>query len=262
MPNPAFVHRDLNFGPHNKVLFKGKDVVELQKAINVINIWRKWPLIVVDGECGRATISNGRKAAVSIGILLKAPGLSVYAQHLLRHPGSRSKAQKARAQKWKDAQPKVPEVHGNKVTGGGSQRDQICAAAEAAYHNWARLHNRFYSQPGFWTVEHGITGEPHGARSDCSQFVTALFWSAGAPDPNGNNYHGGFTGTLASHGRYIRRSELRHADLCLYGPPPHHHVELFTGPGNRTIGHGSPPVDPGDIFMMADVHFVRPPGID
>jgi hypothetical protein len=257
-----FAHRNLSFGPHGKVLFKGKDVRELQRAINVICGWRGWPLIAVDGECGRQTIARGRNAAVSIGILLKAPGLSIYAQHLIRHPGQRTPAQKKRAKRWKDAQPKHPEVKDNKVMGGGSLREKICAAAEAAYHHWAKYHDRFYSQPGAWTVERGITGEPHGYRSDCSQFVTSLYWSAGAPDPNGNSYRGGYTGTLGGHGRYIARSALKPGDLILYGSAPHHHVELYTGPGDRTIGHGSPPVDPGDIDMMGDRHYCRPPGID
>ena len=57
-------------------------------------------------------------------------------------------------------------------------------------------------------------------------------------------------------GRYIGRDQLKPGDLVLYGPAPHHHVELYVGPGNRTVGHGSPPVDYGDIYMIADPHFV------
>jgi hypothetical protein len=237
-------------------------VKELQQSINVICGWRGWTLIAIDGECGRQTIGTGRLCAQSIGILLKAPGLSIYAQHLIRHPGLRTKQQKTRAKRWQAAHiPKLPKVDGNKVVGGKNDRERIVAAAEAAWHHWAKYHDRFYSQPGGWTVEYGITGEPHGYRSDCSQWVTSIFHSAGAPDPNGNNYRGGYTGTLGAAGKYIPLSKLIPGDLVLYGPAPHHHVELFTGPGNRTIGHGSPPVDPGDVYFMASPHGCSPPGI-
>ena len=153
-------------------------------------------------------------------------------------------------------------VTGNKATG-GTPRARIVAAARMA----AKLHATgkrpsFYSQAGAWTVEHGITGEPHGYRSDCSQFVTSMYHAAGVPDPNGTGYTGGYTGTLAAAGRYIQRADLKPGDLVLYGPAPHHHVELFVGPGDDTIGHGSPPVDKGTITMMPEVHFVTYPFLD
>lgn len=263
--NLKFAHRALTFGPHDKRLFKGADVVALQKAINVICGWRGWPKIAVDGEVGRQTIAVGRAAAESIGVDLKAPGLSVYAQHLLRHPGLRTPAQRARAKKWKDAHRKpVLKVNGNTVEGTAPMRDKIVAAAmQAAHLYYTGQSHRFYSQPGYWDVQHGITGEARGARSDCSQFVTSMFHSAGAPDPNGNSYNGGFTGTLGgSGGTYISAKDAKPGDYVLYGPYPHHHVEELVGPGPRTVGHGSPPVDFGDAYMMADPHFYRPNGID
>jgi hypothetical protein len=263
MANISWVHRDLVYNPHHKNLQTGPDVKAVQRAINVICGWpsRGWPLIAVDGECGHQTIQIGRQAAMSIGIHLKAPGLSIYAQHLLCHPGQRTPQQKKRAKAWKLSHAH-PQVNGNKVTGGHSDRDRIVMAAEAAYHHWAKFHDRFYSQPGAWTVEHGITGEPHGFRSDCSQWVTSIYWSAGAPDPNGNDFKGGYTGTLASHCNRVKLVDLLPGDLVLYGTPPYHHVELFTGPGNRTIGHGSPPVDPGDVFFMASPNGYRCPGLN
>jgi hypothetical protein len=263
MTKLAFVHRDFEFHPHSKAMLHGPDVKAFQVAVNRVNAWRKWPLIAIDGECGRQTITAGRRAGASLGILLKAPGVSQYAQHLIRHPRLRTPQQVKRGKAWQQAHiPKLPEVQGNNVIGGGTLREKICAGAEAAWHHYMKFHDRFYSQPGFWDITHGITGEPHGARSDCSQWVTAIFHAAGAPDPNGNNYHGGFTGTLASHCKQIPIANRKPGDLILYGTPPYHHVELFVGPGTRTIGHGSPPVDPGDIFFMASPHCYRPPGID
>jgi cell wall-associated NlpC family hydrolase len=158
-----------------------------------------------------------------------------------------------------DALARGVTVTGNKATG-GTPRQRIVAAARMA----AKLHatgkrHSFYSQPGKWTVDYGITGEPLGYRSDCSQFVTSMYHAAGLPDPNGTDYTGGYTGTLAEHGKYISRADLKAGDLVLYGPAPHHHVELYVGPGDDTIGHGSPPVDRGTITMMPEVHFVTYP---
>jgi hypothetical protein len=232
MTKLAFVHRDFEFHPHSKAMLHGPDVKAFQVAVNRVNAWRKWPLIAIDGECGRQTITAGRRAGASLGILLKAPGVSQYAQHLIRHPRLRTPQQVKRGKAWQQAHiPKLPEVQGNNVIGGGTLREKICAGAEAAWHHYMKFHDRFYSQPG-------------------------------APDPNGNNYHGGFTGTLASHCKQIPIANRKPGDLILYGTPPYHHVELFVGPGTRTIGHGSPPVDPGDIFFMASPHCYRPPGID
>jgi hypothetical protein len=263
---PRFAHRRLTFSPHNAHPQKGADVRALQRAINVVCDWRGWAHIDVDGECGRQTIGVGRQVAESLGILLRVPGLSVYAQHLIRHPGQRTPKQKKRAKKWKAAHRHAKlRVEGNVVKGDGTMREKIVAAAMEAAHLYytGKRQPVFYSQPGYWTVDHGVTGEPRGARSDCSQWVTAIFHSAGAPDPNQSGYSGGYTGTLGGGGgRYIRASEARPGDYVLYGPGTHHHVELLVGPGNRTVGHGSPPVDFGDAFMMADPHFYRPDGID
>lgn len=147
-------------------------------------------------------------------------------------------------------------VTGNTATG-GTKRQRIVACARMAAKLYATGRRpSFYSQPGQWTVKYGITGEPRGYRSDCSQFVTSMYHAAGVEDPNGTDYTGGFTGTLAAHGKYIQRHQLQPGDLVLYGPAPHHHVEMYVGPGDDTIGHGSPPVDKGTITMMPEVHFV------
>ena len=42
----------------------------------------------------------------------------------------------------------------------------------------------------------------------------------------------------------------------LSGPNPHHPVELSVGPGDKTIGHGSAPVDPGVINLFGDGDYI------
>lgn len=264
--NLKWAHRRLHFGPHMAEMQTGPDVRHLQHAVN--GLLKHYGIpghLKVDGECGRHTIAKGRAVAVALGIRLRHPGLTVYAQHLIRHPKQRTPAQRKRSHQWRAAH-KTYEVviNGNTVRGGTSVRGKIVAAAmEAAHLYYTGQSHRFYSQPGRWTVDHGITGEPVGYRSDCSQFVTSMFHSAGAPDPNGTDYTGGYTGTLEQHCREIGRAQLKPGDLILYGGPGRtHHVELYVGPGNRTVGHGSPPVDYGDIYMLAGSRFFRAPGID
>jgi peptidoglycan hydrolase-like protein with peptidoglycan-binding domain len=144
--------------------------------------------------------------------------------------------------------PKGPRVVGNTVIG-GTPRQRLVDAAYSALSNYQHNPARwFYSQPGGWTVAFGITGPPWGYRSDCSQWVTALYKSAGLPDPNGQDYGGGYTGTLANHGRQISRSQLRPGDLVIWDPwGPSGHVEIYTGPGDLTIGHGSAPIKQHNI---------------
>lgn len=130
---------------------------------------------------------------------------------------------------------------GNRVTG-GTARDRIVFAAKEAL----RLHDNgqrksFYlkdaSKP--FTAEKAITGEPSGYRSDCSQWVIGIFWSAGLKAPDGGDYKSGWTGTLVANSDKV--SSPLPGDLCFYGSGSMSHVELYIGDG-KTIGHGSTPI--------------------
>ncbi len=136
------------------------------------------------------------------------------------------------------------KIAGNKATGGTPRQRLQAVALAAAEADRTGKRKSFYSQPGAWTVDYAITGEPRGFRSDCSQFVTSVFRSAGLPDPNGRGYGGGYTGTLAENGREIPRSQAKPGDLGFYGTAPFHHVEMVVNDGaTKFVGHGSPPVD-------------------
>lgn len=156
------------------------------------------------------------------------------------------------AKYWTGKACKTPlRVRGNTVTGGKPRERLVAAAKEAARRSANGTRHSFYSQAGAWTVGYGITGEPHGYRSDCSQWVTSIYHSCGLPDPNHLNYSGGYTGTLGAHGKAITRSQLKPGDVVLYGHWPHHHVEMYVGLGDRTIGHGSAPVDAGTVDLLS-----------
>lgn len=271
------VHRGLHLTPHFEDPMRGKDVRELQKACNarIRNLDLEIRKLKVDGKAGRQTVAVSRRVARHLGVGVRGHGVTRYVQTLIRHPEKRSASQVKRGKRYREAHAvQKCKVNGNSVTGGRDGGARITAGAiEAAHRYYNGQSHRFYSQAGAWTVSHGITGEPRGYRSDCSQFATSLYRSAGMNDPNRNNWTGGYTGTLMRGGRYIRRDQLRPGDLVLYGAYPHHHVEVWVGNGDgetsyaelarkgspyrdRTVGHGSPPVDYGDIDMQAGPRFV------
>jgi cell wall-associated NlpC family hydrolase len=147
-------------------------------------------------------------------------------------------------------------IKGDSVTG-GTAHERLKVAALAAAANCASGHRpNFYSQSGAWDVSRCISGEHYGERSDCSSWVTSAYKSAGLSDPNGTGFTGGFTGTLYEHGHAVNQANLKPGDLIIYGAAPGHHVELYVGPGDKTIGHGSAPVDAGvcDLFGDGDWH--------
>jgi hypothetical protein len=130
----------------------------------------------------------------------------------------------------------------------------------------------FYSMTGSgFNVQHPILkkDQPHigqleGQRSDCSLFVTEVCWAAKLPDPNGEHWKAGYTGTLlGQHNGWKIVSEAamrKHGwGIIVYlrwpGDTVGHHTEFFVG-GNETIGHGSAPVDPGVVDLFGDHNYV------
>ncbi len=80
---------------------------------------------------------------------------------------------------------------------------------------------------------------PHqgpGPRTDCSQWLRAVYLKAGADDP------GAATGAMVGKAKPISADKLKPGDIVIYGSGGGHHVELYIGNGN-TIGHGDEKVD-------------------
>lgn len=72
---------------------------------------------------------------------------------------------------------------------------------------------------------------------DCSTFDTKAYKFGKGPDPNGLNFDGyGNTGTQRQHGRLVRLSEMRPADLVHYDNPQHVAVAVSS---TRVVEHGS-----------------------
>lgn len=68
--------------------------------------------------------------------------------------------------------------------------------------------------------------------SDCSAGVTDLYRWANCPDPNDNKYAGDpYTGTLVQHGKAVKPSKVRSADVGIIGPGTGWHAVLVTEGG-------------------------------
>lgn len=147
-------------------------------------------------------------------------------------------------------------IQGNEATGGTApERLKAVALASAAACASGKRPN-FYSQSGALDLDHCITGEHYGERSDCSSWFTSVYKSAGLKDPNGGEYGGTtYTGSLGEHGKVVRLEDAKPGAAVLYGPFPHHHVEMYVGHG-KTIGHGSAPVDAGVPDLFGDGDFI------
>lgn len=83
---------------------------------------------------------------------------------------------------------------------------------------------------------------PH--HGDCSSTLTWLYWNAlythlGMSDVvNGQEWRGGYTGTMLQHGRHIEESDLQVGDSVIYGNAPSGtHVAMSIGSG-MVFSHG------------------------
>lgn len=145
-------------------------------------------------------------------------------------------------------------IKGNHAQG-GTERERLKKVALKSASNCASgKRPNFYSQSGAYDAEHCITGPAYGHRDDCSSWFASVYYSAGLPDPSGEDFKAGYTGTLGAHGKQVTHPQP--GDAVLYGPYPHHHVEMYVGPGERTIGHGSAPVDAGTINLFGDGDYI------
>jgi hypothetical protein len=119
-------------------------------------------------------------------------------------------------------------------------RDRIVAIAESSM--TSKTGFRRYDQNGALTNE--LTPGA-GKRSDCSQWTRAVYLKAGLPDPGTNTW------AQIANGRRTRSPKP--GDLMF--PPGGGHVELYIG-GGKTIGHGSPPIDYGNVSYWRGHYFI------
>lgn len=149
-------------------------------------------------------------------------------------------------------------VRGNKVTGGTARQRLRVAIHTAAANCASGAQHNYYSMTG-GAPDYGrmLKDMPYGLRFDCSVFGDGTYYVCDLPDPSGTDFNGGFTGTEGEHGRQVSESEAKTGDLVLYGPQPHHHVEVVDDPeAKTTIGHGSAPIDQGVFDLFGDGDYI------
>lgn len=103
-----------------------------------------------------------------------------------------------------------------------------------------------YYLAGGVTTEDPLANAP--LRSDCSQWVRAIYLKAGAPDPGGD--------TNAQSANGIRTDNPQPGDLMFAADTGH--VEIVVDPETgKTYGHGSDPIDEGNVSNYVGHYFVR-----
>lgn len=152
-------------------------------------------------------------------------------------------------------------IKGDKATGGSVHERMKAVGLASAAACASGVRANFYDQDGDYDVSHCITGPATDHRDDCSSWKTSVHKSCGLKDPNGLRYTAGYTETLrnyaVAHGLVVTRAELKPGGSVIYGEPgATHHVEMFVGPGEKTIGHGSAPVDAGIVDLFGPDEFM------
>jgi hypothetical protein len=116
-------------------------------------------------------------------------------------------------------------------------RRKIAAAAHCGFANRDEVH---YTQEAGTRMD-GILQErrpPEFPRfADCSSFAIWCYWAAGAPDPNGSGYSGGWSGSLVQKGAETDQPGV--GDIAFYGTSRSNinHVTVSVGNG-RCVSHG------------------------
>lgn len=118
-------------------------------------------------------------------------------------------------------------------------RRKIAKAAHVGFVNRDEVH--YTQQAG--TRWQGITDERRPPEfptsADCSSFAIWCYWAAGAPDPNGTGYHGGWSGSLLLKGEEVKIRDAGLGDIAFYGTSRSDigHVTVYVGNGH-CVSHG------------------------
>jgi len=134
---------------------------------------------------------------------------------------------------------------GSAFTDDQNLRDRLMVAADALFTQ--------HSSDGIYTqdragepccrwegIRHATCPPDAPQKSDCSSAVTWIYWTVLGNGPdflNGDNWNGGYTGTLSSHGQVIPCENMQKGDPAFFPG----HVNMYIGDG-QCVDHGSAPV--------------------
>ena len=246
---------------------RGERVKSLQRSINKRLRARDAAhrVIPVDGVFGKKT----RDAMVSAAYLLgarkdihdgmKTGSITEKEIEFVSHPGRRSADEvargKARVSSHRLARAKA-KAEREKAS---SKRRLIVKFAEDAAANYRRNPGAYHYRAGGLANLTFLRPTPDHWRSDCSQFVAAVYKAAGAGSPSAPLLHqwaSTWSMVKSPHARVVSKAQRRPGDCGMYGPrDAPYHVELWCG--DKFIGHGSTPIDsltPGepDFYLTFD----------
>lgn len=155
----------------------------------------------------------------------------------------------------------------NQLEGGTPHERWRMAALTAVKHcSDGTRRNEYSMSGGGFDVQHEMKpGPASGSRSDCSMTQTGFCFTAGLDDINGEDFKAGFTGTMVRAGgkwKQCTRGEMeaRGWGIIVYGEGDGHHTEGYCPSednNQRTVGHGSPPVDFGVIDLFGPDEYQR-----
>jgi cell wall-associated NlpC family hydrolase len=180
----------------------------------------------------------------------------------VRHPGRRAQHEinqgKRRVAALRLSQAKA-KLEAEKTKG---KRRKICDLAKQAAANYRKNPGAYHYLAGGKANLTYLKPTPRDWRSDCSQFVAAVYNDAGVGSPSAPLAHlwsSTWSMVKSPHARVVSRAQRKPGDLGMYGSrTAPHHVELYIGePGCEFIGHGSQPIDsltPGqpDYYLTYD----------
>ncbi len=165
--------------------------------------------------------------------------------NMIRNPGRRTPEQTERGKKRIAHMRKQRKERAEAAKRADGARRAICEKAKKAAANYRANTGAYHYLAGGQANLVYLTPTPRDFRSDCSQFVAAIYHDCGLPSP-GDFDHKWVNTTSMERCKHARiTSHPKPGDLGMYGPRgATHHVELYVGePGREFIGHGSPPID-------------------
>jgi cell wall-associated NlpC family hydrolase len=179
-------------------------------------------------------------------------------QRMIRNPGRRTDQQKALGKKRVAHMLAARKRRAAIAAQAGSARKRVVQVAQQAAANYRARPGAYHYLAGGRANAVCLEPTPSDWRSDCSQFVAAVYKEAGLPSPATVAHEFAATSNIDPKGRVT--TSPRPGDLAMYGTHGGftHHVELYCGaPGQEFIGHGSAPIDsatPGrpDYYLTYD----------
>jgi cell wall-associated NlpC family hydrolase len=203
-----------------------------------------------DGIVGARTMAAVTTAAWALGAqkatIAKMDGgeIPIGVQRMIRNPGRRTDEQKALGKKRVAHMIAMRKKRAAAVSASGSARKRVVELAQKAAANYRANAGAYHYLAGGKANAEFLKPTPKDWRSDCSQFVAAVYKAAGLPSPATVAHEFASTFSIDPKGKVT--TSPRPGDLGMYGVHggTTHHVELYCGlPGQEFIGHGSPPID-------------------